>query len=212
MSNTNQVYYDYFTHHAHRGAAAGKHVTVSAQLHEIPLLVRGGSIVSTRERHRRSSTLMKHDPFTLRVALSKKSEARGELYLDDGETFAYQTGQIVWREFVAEQPKNTKGLRISSRDLAHAKPGEAVDGVALTSVSPSNPFAKSIESVRVEKIVVLGVSSKPKSVKTEGGAELQFTYTAGVPASGNKEGTASVLVIKDPGVAISKDWAIVLTA
>ncbi|KAF7979019.1 hypothetical protein HWV62_43993 [Athelia sp. TMB] len=205
-----EVYYDYFTHYAHRGAAKGKHVTVSAQLHEIPLLVRGGSIVPTRERHRRSSTLMKADPFTLRIALDKKGSARGELYLDDGETFAHEQGQIVWREFVAEQPK--KSLRISSRDLAQAKPHEAVDGVALTSVNPSNPFAKSIENVRVEKIVVLGLGAKPKSVKVEGGAELEFVYTAGVPSSGKKEGTASVLVIKDPGVAISKDWAIVLSA
>lgn len=217
MSDTKQVYYDYFTHHAHRGAAKGKHVTVSAQLHEIPLFVRGGSIVPTRERHRRSSPLMKFDPFTLRVALDNKGAAHGELYLDDGETFAHQTGQIVWREFTAKQPDKTKkasagGLRISSRDLAQEKPGEAVDGVALASVDPSNAFAKSIDSVRIEKLVVLGFSAKPKSVKVEGEQELEFVYTAGVPASGKKEGTASVLIIKNPGIAISKDWAIVVDA
>lgn len=206
-----KVYYDYFSYYAHRGAAKGKHVTVPAALDQIPLLIRGGSIVPTRERHRRSSPLMKFDPFTLRVALDKKGSARGELYLDDGETFSHQDGQIVWREFIAEQSdKKTKALRISSHDLAKEKPSEAVDGVALASISSSNAFAKSIESVRVEKVVVVGLSSKPKSVKVETGQELEFVYTAGVPASGKKEGTASVLVIKDPGVAVAKDWAIVV--
>lgn len=154
---------------------------------------------------------MKLDPFTLRVALDNRVSARGELYLDDGETFSHQDGQIVWREFVAEKPdKKAKTLRISSRDLAQEKLGEAIHGVALKSFSPSNNFAQSIESVRVEKIAVIGLSSKPKSVKVEGGQALEFVYDAGVAAGGKKEGVASVLIIKDPGVAISKDWAIVV--
>ena len=204
-----QVYYDYFNHYAHRGAAKGKHVTISAALHEVPLLIRGGSIVPTRERHRRSSTLMKLDPFTLRVALDNKGAARGELYLDDGVTYAHEKGEIVWREFIAgKSEKKAKILRISSHDLAKRNPAEAVDGVALTNISPTNEFAKSIEKVRVEKIVVLGLNSKPKTVAVEGAQGLEFTYTAGVPAAGKKEGTPSVLVIKDPSVAISKDWEI----
>lgn len=154
---------------------------------------------------------MKFDPFTLRVALDSKGGARGELYIDDGETFAHQKGQIVWREFIAQKPdKKAKTLRISSRDLAKEKPDKAVDGVALTSISPSNDFAKSIENVRVEKIVVLGLSSKPKSVKVDGGQDVEYAYTPGVAAVGKKEGSASVLVIKDPGINISKDWTIVV--
>ncbi len=61
-----QVYYDYFSSHIYRGNQ--KNVTVKAELHQIPLFIRGGSIVPTRERPRRSSPLMKLDPFTLRVA------------------------------------------------------------------------------------------------------------------------------------------------
>ena len=61
-------------------------MTVPAELHQVPLLIRGGSIVPTRERPRRSSPLMKNDPFTLRVALGNTCSARGELYVDDGET------------------------------------------------------------------------------------------------------------------------------
>ena len=154
---------------------------------------------------------MRLDPFTLRVALDQKSAARGELYLDDGETFSTKKGHIVWREFVAEKPsKKPKTLRISSHDLAQRKPGDAVDGVALTSIQSSNDFAKSIEHVRVEKIIIFGLSSKPNIVKVEGGSDVEYVYTDGVVASGRKEGAASVLVIKDPAVAISRDWAIVV--
>ena len=55
------MYYDYFSHAVYRGG--NKNVNIKAELHEIPLLLRGGSIVPTRERPRRSSPLMKYDPF-----------------------------------------------------------------------------------------------------------------------------------------------------
>ncbi|KAG6819063.1 hypothetical protein H0H93_015852 [Arthromyces matolae] len=206
-----QVYYDYFTQHAYRGAAKGKEITVPADLHQIPLFVRGGSIVSTRERPRRSSTSMNLDPFTLRVALSKTGTARGELYLDDGVTYEHQQGHFVWREFVAEKPqKQSRSLRLSSKDLGASRPQEAVDGVALQTFNPQNAYAKSITDVRVEKIVVVGLNEKPKSVKIEGGTELAWEYGPGVGAADKKEGSASVLHIKDPKVLVTQDWAIVI--
>lgn len=202
------MYYDYFSHHAYRGAAKGKEITVAAALHQIPLLVRGGSIIATRERPRRASTLMKRDPFTLRVAVSNAGTARGELYLDDGESYSHEKGDFIWREFTANKAK--KSLRLSSKDLGAEKPKEAVDGVVLKTYNSKNDFAKSIADVRVEKIVVLGWGSKPSSVKVEGGAELVWEYTPGVAASDKKEGTASLLAIKDPRVLVAKDWAIVI--
>ncbi|KAH7906684.1 glycoside hydrolase family 31 protein [Hygrophoropsis aurantiaca] len=187
-----QVYYNYFTHQAYRGSAKGKHVTLSAQLHEVPLLIRGGSILPTRERHRRSSPLMKHDPFTLRVALDKAGAARGELYLDDGETFSHLEGQLVHREFTAKTEKKT--LRVASKDIA--------------AVDPQNAYARSIAHVRVEKVVVVGLGAKPASVQEDGGKELVWEYTPGV--SGDKEGQAGILVIKDPSVSVVNDWALVI--
>lgn len=206
-----QVYYNYFNHYAYRGASKGKHVTVPAALHEIPLLVRGGSIISTRERPRRASTSMNKDPFTLRVALSNAGSARGQLYLDDGVTYAHEKGDFVWREFVAEKPvKKAKMLRISSRDLGAANPDVAVDGVALAKFNPVNEYAKSIKDVRVEKMVVVGLAAKPLSVRMEGGEELVWDYTSGVGATEKKEGNASLLAIKDPKVLITQDWVIVI--
>jgi alpha 1,3-glucosidase len=203
-----QVYYDYFTHHTYRGAATGKDITISAALDQVPVFIRGGSILPTRERPRRSSTLMKHDPFTLRVALSKAGTARGELYLDDGESYNHMKGQFIWREFTAEKSSKSKTLQLSSRDLGAAKPDEAVDGVALQTYDPANDYAKDIAEVRVEKIIVLGLSAKPSSVKLPDGQELVWEYTSGVGSGDKKEGTASLLVIRDPKVLITKDWSI----
>ena len=202
-----QVYYDYFTHRVHRGAATGKSVTVPAALHQVPLLVRGGSIIPTRERPRRASSLMKYDPFTLRVALDKDGQARGELYLDDGVSYNYQRGEFVWREFVAEQQtkkaKNGAVVKISNRNLASANIAEAALGISVSQYDAGNAYAKDIAEVRVEKVVVLGLGKMPSSVKVEETGEvLAWEYGSA------KEGVASVLTIKDPKVLVGKEWTI----
>lgn len=152
--------------------------------------------------------MMKYDPFTLRVALDKKGFATGELYMDDGDTFGHQDGKLVWRAFNAE--KQGKVLRIANTDLAAKHPSTAVDGVALAKIDPENEYAKSVDHVRVEKLVVVGLNGKPASVSVEGGKELQWTFTPGVASSDKKEGVASVLTVKDPGVGIAKEWAIIV--
>ncbi|TBU52165.1 glycosyl hydrolases family 31-domain-containing protein [Dichomitus squalens] len=210
-----QVYYDYFNDHAYRSSSSkGKLITVPAELHQIPVFVRGGSIIPTRERPRRSSPLMKHDPFTLRVALGSDGSARGELYLDDGETYSHQQGQFVWREFAVEKPaKKSRCVWISSRDLAAQKPAEAVDRVALAAYDSGNDFAKSIADVRVEKYVHRSSFPPPSTMTLDGFAgRPTTTITAGVASADKKEGTASVLVIRDPKVAVTSDWAILVQA
>lgn len=201
------MYYEYFTGHTYRGAAKGKNVTVPADLHQVPLLIRGGSILPTRERPRRSSPLMKQDPFTLRIALDKFGQARGELYLDDGESYSHQAGNFVWREFTAA--KKGKAVHISSTDLGSKNPREAVDGVALAKYDRQNNFALSVGAVRIEKIVVLGLDAKPKRV-TLPDTDLEWEFAPGIAAANSKEGTASVLTIKNPVASIVRDWDITI--
>ncbi|KAF9237885.1 glycoside hydrolase family 31 protein [Melanogaster broomeanus] len=173
-----QIYYDYFSSTAYPPPSTspntGRRVHVPAALHEIPLLVRGGSIVSTRERPRRSSPLMKHDPFTLRVALDVEGGAKGEVYLDDGEGYGYEQGEVVWRGFEAATTvrggkKGDKEIKIRSTDLA------ATSAETIPSYNPANAFATSIADVRVERLVVLGVGSKPSSVVLEGSGKMLET-------------------------------------
>lgn len=155
---------------------------------------------------------MKHDPFTLHIALDKKGRAKGELYLDDGETYAHREGNFVWREFSANNPnKKSKALHITNTNLATVPGNKAVDGANFTTYDPNNRFVKSVEDVRVEKIVVLGLGNIPGSVKTEDGKALEWVYEDGVAAGpGKKEDGASILTIKDPGALVMSDWVIVI--
>jgi mannosyl-oligosaccharide alpha-1,3-glucosidase len=137
---------------------------------------------------------MKLDPYTIRVALDKSGNAKGELYIDDGDSYDYREGSFVWRSFVATTEKK-KTVKISSSDLGAEKPNEAVDGgVALAKYDGKG-----------------NKNGKPSSVKLEDGTELAWVFDAGIGAGDKKEGTlASVLSIKDPRVPIVENWSIVI--
>lgn len=151
---------------------------------------------------------MKLDPFTLRVALDKNGAAEGDLYLDDGETFSHEKGEFVWRSFKAETKGKT--IKISNRDKASNNLSAAVDGVTLDKYDGANTFAKTIESVRVEKIVLMGLPGVPTRV--DGPAEVQTEYVPGVASTTKEDGPYSVLIIKNPVSSIAKDWEIVIQA
>ncbi|XP_034478778.1 neutral alpha-glucosidase AB [Drosophila innubila] len=76
--------------------------------HKIPVWQRGGSIVPKKERQRRASTLMLHDPYTLIICLDRQGKADGTLYLDDEKSYAYRDGQHIYvnYEFANNQLTN----------------------------------------------------------------------------------------------------------
>jgi mannosyl-oligosaccharide alpha-1,3-glucosidase len=173
------------------------------------LLIRGGSIVPTRERPRRSSSLMKKDPFTLRIALDASEQASGDLYLDDGDSYKYEAGELVWRRFSIGK-SGKAALKIASEDLVAINNGEKVVDGAVIPVGAPNSFADSIAQVRVEKIVVYGLKSKPSKVALTNGDEVEWQFMAGTAAKGG-EGIASTLTIREPAVKIVEDWSIEIT-
>ena len=65
----------------------------------IPRYLRGGRALPLRERARRSTAAAVRDPLTLLVALDPRGQAQGELYLDDGRSYAFQRGQYGYRHF-----------------------------------------------------------------------------------------------------------------
>ncbi|XP_045153187.1 neutral alpha-glucosidase AB isoform X1 [Echinops telfairi] len=85
-----EVWYDTQSYQKHHGPQT---LYLPVTLNSIPVYQRGGSIVPRWMRVRRSSDCMKEDPITLFVALSPQGTAQGELFLDDGHTFNYQTRQ-----------------------------------------------------------------------------------------------------------------------
>ncbi|CCO30246.1 alpha 1,3-glucosidase [Rhizoctonia solani AG-1 IB] len=147
---------------------------------------------------------MKNDPFTLLVALDNQGSAGGDLYLDDGESYAHEDGQLVWRQFFAQTAEG--GLVIAGDDLVSDNLDRTVDQTALEQYSAENAFAKSIAQVRIGKIVVLG-SRKPKAVVNDG-VPVEFRYEDGVTFDENKEGRASVLTIKNPGAVVVSTWGL----
>jgi len=145
---------------------------------------------------------MWQDPFTLVIALSKEGTANGQLYLDDGETFGFEKGEYVWRSF--DFTSSSKGGMLRSSDRASAT--SEANG-AVTPYSDENAWAKAIAHVKVERLVVLGMKTKPKSV-TVAGQSVEWSWEAGMASNGKKEGGASKLIVKSPGLSIAGGWEV----
>lgn len=177
-----EVYYDYFTYETYSGK--GKH-SIAAPLEKIPLLMQGGHVIPRKDRPRRSSGLMKWDPYTLVIVLDKAGQAKGTLYVDDGETFDFQQGAYIHREF-----SFANGV-LESKDIG-------------TKGKLTDKYVKSMKSVGVEKVVVVGAPAgwAGKSSVKVGKAESVLEFHG---AEGSK---AAWAVVKAPKVAIGEDWKI----
>jgi alpha 1,3-glucosidase len=177
-----EVYYDYFNYEKYTGQ--GK-VTVAAPLEKIPLLMQGGHIIPRKDRPRRSSGLMKWDPYTLVIVLGKSGSATGELYVDDGETFDYQQGAYIHRTF-----EYSNGV-LESKNIG-------------TKGKLTDKYTKTMKTVGVEKVLIIGAPkewAEKTSVKA-GKEEARLEYHA-------KEGKkAAWAVVKAPKVLIGEEWKI----
>lgn len=181
-------YYDFNDYTVYHGA--GKSVTVNAPLEKVPLLMQGGHIIPRKDRPRKSSGLMKWDPYTIVVVLSKDNAAEGSLYVDDGETFDYEKGAYIHRRFVFD------GLCLKSENIG-------------TKGAGTGEYLRVMANVRVERVILVNA---PKSWEAKASVfVVEEGAKSGVSASlswhtGN--GKASWAVVRDPGVAIGNDWKI----
>jgi alpha-glucosidase (family GH31 glycosyl hydrolase) len=89
-----QLWYDYETGKTYGDAP---YHTIDTPLAKMPVFQRGGSVLVRKDRPRRSTTQMKDDPYTLVVALNANGAADGELYVDDGKSYDYQTKNAYLR-------------------------------------------------------------------------------------------------------------------
>jgi mannosyl-oligosaccharide alpha-1,3-glucosidase len=185
-----EKYYDYFDFSIVSGA--GKTHSRPTPLERIPLLMQGGHVIPRKDRPRRSSGLMRWDPYTLVVVLDRKGNAAGELYFDDGNTFEYRDGAFVHRRFVFDGEKKT----LRSENIG-------------TEGKKSKSFSKTVAGVAIEKIIVVAapnawrdlkevkVSEKGKSAAK---SELQWHAA--------ESGKASWAVVRNPAVSVAADWSI----
>lgn len=77
------LWYDYYTRVSF--FSIGKYFTLPVLLTEIPLLIRGGSILPAQEPGATTTESRKND-FQLLVSLNEAGYAEGELYWDDGDS------------------------------------------------------------------------------------------------------------------------------
>jgi alpha 1,3-glucosidase len=181
------VWYDTTTFERLSSAPFGGAKTLEAPLWKVPVLQRGGSIVPRQMRSRRSTQLMRDDPYTLVVALDDKKGASGQLYLDDGASFDFaRRGAFRLRRFDYAP----------EADGAHVLRSTAAAGGK--SYAPDNT---------VERVILAGVGRKPAAIEC-GGAEAG---AAKWPASFSYDAASDVLTIRKPDVKVAYDFAIRIT-
>ncbi|KAH8922813.1 glycoside hydrolase family 31 protein [Atractiella rhizophila] len=208
-------YYNYFTNDIFYGPGR---IDFPAPLDTVPLFQRGGSILSRRDTIRRSAPLMWKDPLTLVVAIDRdNSSARGQFYMDDGESYNNEQGQFVWRHFNFGPDTDNKSNLLFHNTDGGGIPGTSRSlqkGVAVYDPDYNNEYAKAMRVVTVDTIEVLGLPSKPKCLKLSGRDQpVHFEYLDGFSsyAGPKKSGVgrrASKLIIKDLKASISEEWRI----
>ncbi|XP_047717179.1 neutral alpha-glucosidase C isoform X2 [Prionailurus viverrinus] len=152
LPGSNEVWYDSKTGTYWEGACT---VKIPVTLDSIPVFQRGGSIVPIKTTIGKSTGYMTDSPYGLRVALSTKGSAVGELYLDDGHSFQY----LHQKQFLHRKFSFLSGVLTNScADKRGHHPSKCV----------------------VERVFVLGLKKQPSSVTThssDGKEEpVVFTY------------------------------------
>lgn len=98
------TFYDFFTHEKIQGK--GEMVTRdNISYSDIPVYIRGGHIVPMRVNSAMTTTALRNEDFELIIAPDEDGNAKGSLYLDDGESidvkdstlirFTFQEGTLV---------------------------------------------------------------------------------------------------------------------
>ena len=157
-------------------------ITVASDIDIIPVYQRGGSIISRKLRLRRSSEVMKADPYTLFIALDAIGGATGDLYMDDEVTFNHETKD----EFA-----------LATFDASFEETSASITNFVDLGSGWKNAVDKIEHQRMIERIVVMGVSHPPANISVNK-EPLGFTY----------ERDTKVLVIRKPGVSAVLDWKI----
>jgi alpha 1,3-glucosidase len=145
------------------------------------MFIRGGSIVPRRDRVRRSSHLMRKDPYTFIIALNSNQEASGNIYNDDGSSFKYNDGAYVHSTF------NFKNNVLTSKNSII----EYISG-------GKNKIDESLHA-RIERIIITGLSKNPTTIRT-GDTPIIF--------KSKKQGNSYIVTLKNPGVVVGEEWSL----
>lgn len=152
---------------------------LDAPIESVPVLLEGGHIIFSKERYRRSAKLYRNDPYTLTVAPDMFENAKGNIYVDDGETFNFQSGQFLEAEVTLHKGQVLKNIPL------HTPTSEVFIG-----------------NRHIDKIVLpVGRIAVSERVKVQKGHE---TYEIAV----DREGLNSIALL-NPLVRLDEEWEII---
>ncbi|KAL1346992.1 hypothetical protein HN51_020517 [Arachis hypogaea] len=176
-----ESWYDFRTGNVYKGEATHK---LAVTEESIPVFMRAGTIITRKDRFRRSSTQMTNDPYTLVIALNSSQAAEGELYIDDGSSFNFLQGAYIHRRFIFKDGK------LTSLDLAPA----------------SNGNARYPVNTVIERIILLGHASGSKNALVEPSNQKVDVELA--PFWVQRKNSPAVMTIRKPNVRVTDDWTI----
>eukprot|EP00879_Flechtneria_rotunda_P018748 GHRR01019680.1.p1 GENE.GHRR01019680.1~~GHRR01019680.1.p1 ORF type:complete len:236 (+),score=63.32 GHRR01019680.1:164-871(+) len=165
----------------------GKPLTTAVHLDAIPVFYRGGHIVPRRDRPRRSTATMLNDPFTLMVALDKSGSATGDLYLDDGRSFAFTKGQYLHKRLTYKDG-------VLSSHAMHQPTG--------------TPEGTLTSKLLIEKVIILGLPVDSSYSASSGGKRFSVLTGVGVDTRLAK---GSAAVVRAVNLPVAADWSIHVT-
>ncbi|KAK7282257.1 hypothetical protein RIF29_10900 [Crotalaria pallida] len=175
-----ESWYDLRTGSVYKGGVTHK---LEVTDESIPAFQRAGTILTRRDRFRRSSTQMTNDPFTLVIALNSSQAAEGELYIDDGSSFNFLHGSYIHRRFIFANGK------LTSVDLAPASSGNHY---------PTNTV--------IERIILLGHASGSKNALIEP-SNQKVDIELG-PLWVQRARSPAVVTVRKPNVRVADDWTV----
>jgi alpha 1,3-glucosidase len=231
------IWYDMDTNAVHRGPKTFDYPVTMA---DTPTFVRGGYIIVRRDRSRRSTAAMAADPFTVIVAPDEAGNAVGEVYLDDGKSFQYQTGAFSRRALTFTAfSKLECSAPVTASAAAGGVGGAAAEGATAetkgagaggagaaavpVSASPAGgggtfPAA----AATVERIIILGAQryASAAAVAAKGARggyttskqpDTETEVEVGPAPASTREGVPSAATaVRKPDVPMAHDWTVTL--
>ncbi|CAL0319739.1 unnamed protein product [Lupinus luteus] len=176
-----ESWYDLRTGTVYKGGVTHK---LEVTEESIPAFQRAGTILTRRDRFRRSSTQMTNDPYTLVIALNSSQAAEGELYIDDGSSFNFLKGGYIHKRFIFANGK------LTSVDVAPASSGNV-------RYSPD---------VVIERIILLGHTSGSKNALIEP-SNQKVDIELG-PLWVQRARSPAAVTIRKPNVRVTDDWTV----
>ena len=153
------LFYDWFTGEKVVGAGAAQTLS-GVSITDIPLHIRGGSILPLRIESAMTTTELRKRGFEILIAPGVDGSAEGELYLDDGESIEVESAAEI--QFVYRDGK----LKINGRFGYH--PEVAIEAVTVLGRDGPSQSKRGVEYDAARRSV-----TKKVEIKLTGPAEVE---------------------------------------